>query len=182
MLAIAGCPVHDELTAIAHEVRSGDSNNREAYAARYYFPRLKEGYTRDEVSATSSILNYGYANIRSTLARSVVLHGFITSIGLHHDNGRNEFNLVDDLIEPFRPMVDLQMLAIDLEGEGPERLSRRVRREMTTVLRNACLMDGRTTSCLIAVEETAKSLMDAIGDRDAKRLVLPQVLPIQKVG
>lgn len=182
VLAIAGRPGYEQLVELARSVRSGDLDNREAVAARFYFPRLKDGYQRDEVSPTSSILNYGYAVVRSTLARAVVSHGFITSVGLHHDNGRNEFNLVDDLIEPFRPIIDLQMLAIDLEGEDPESLSRATRREMTSVLRNACLIEGRKTSCLIAVEEVVLGLMRAIENRDPKLLELPRVLPIEKVG
>ncbi|MDO4401236.1 MAG: type II CRISPR-associated endonuclease Cas1 [Coriobacteriia bacterium] len=181
VLAIAEREGYEDLVAIAHDVRSGDPDNREAVAARFYFPHLKDGYTREEVSSTSSILNYGYAVVRSTLARSVVSHGFITSVGLHHGSVRNEFNLVDDLIEPFRAMVDLQMLAIDLDGEDPESLSRNARREMTTVLRNACLFDGRKTSCLIAIEETVISLMRAIEQRDPKLLLLPRALPIEKV-
>lgn len=181
-LAIAGRPGYEQLTGLAQSVRSGDPDNREAVAARLYFPNLKEGYVRDEVSATSSILNYGYAVVRSTLARSVVSHGFITSVGLHHDNGRNEFNLVDDLIEPFRPMIDLQMLAIDLTGESAENLSRSARKQMTSVLRNTCLISGRTTSCLIAVEEMVLSFKHAVENRDAKLLELPRVLPIEKVG
>ena len=182
VLAISERPGYDQLIELARSVRSGDPDNREAIAARFYFPRLKSGYMRDEVSPTSSILNYGYAVVRSTLARSVVSHGFITSIGLHHDNGRNEFNLVDDLIEPFRPIIDLQMLSIDLSDEDPERLSRASRRAMTSVLRNACLVGNRKTSCLAATEEIVISLMRAIEERDAKQLLLPRVLPIEEVN
>ena len=180
-LAIAGRPGFENLLDIASEVRSGNPDNREATAARYYFPLLKDGYTREEISATSSALNYGYAVIRSVLARAVVSHGFITSVGLHHNNVRNEFNLVDDLIEPFRPMVDLQMLALDLSEESPENLSREVRRQMTGVLRNACMFNNRITSCRIAAEETVESLKAAFAQRDANLLLLPQILPLEKV-
>lgn len=181
VLAIANRPGHMQLIELARSVRSGDADSREAVAAKFYFPRLKPGYTRSEVSPTSSALNYGYAVVRSVLARSVVSHGFITSVGLHHENGYNEFNLVDDLIEPFRPIIDLQMLAVELDGEDPANLSRAARREMTSVLRNACLIDGRTTSCRIAAEETVISLKRAIEAHDAKLLQLPRVLPLQKV-
>lgn len=180
-LAIAGRPGSDSLEELAQAVRSGDIDNREAVAARTYFPLLKDGYVRGEVSPTSSILNYGYAVVRSTLARAIVSHGFITSVGLHHDNVRNEFNLADDLIEPFRPFVDLQMLSIDLDGEDAESLSREARRTMTSVLRNACRIDGRETSCLVAIELVVTSLMQAIEDHDASKLKLPTLLPIRKV-
>lgn len=181
VLAIAGRTGANALEELAKAVRSGDIDNREAVAARTYFPLLKEGYVRAEVSPTSSILNYGYAVIRSTLARAVVSHGFITSVGLHHDNVRNEFNLVDDLIEPFRPFVDLQMLDINLDNEDAENLSREARRAMTSVLRNACLINGHETSCLVAAELVVESLMQAIEDRDANKLKLPTLIPIRKV-
>ena len=182
VLEIAGRKDAGQLMVLAASVRSGDPDNREAVAARLYFPRLKEGYVRDEVSPTSSILNYSYAVVRSVVARSVVSHGFISSVGLHHDNVRNEFNLVDDLIEPFRPMIDLQMLEIDLSNEEAANLSRSCRREMTSVLRNACMVGGRKVACLQAVEEMVVSFKQALGDHDTRRLQLPRVLPVEKVG
>lgn len=182
VLRLAGCPEYTELIEVARSVRSGDHDNREAVAAKRYFPLLKPGYTRSEVSPTSSILNYGYAVIRSSIARSVVSHGFISSVGLHHGNVRNEFNLVDDLIEPFRPMIDLQMLAIDLEGEDAGNLSRHARREMTSVLRNACLVGGRRISCMLAIDQVVLGFKRAVVSRDANELVLPQLLAIEKVG
>ena len=181
VLRISGKPGWSELFELSGAVRSGDPENREAVAARLHFPNLKNGYIRGEVSSTSSALNYGYAVVRSTLARSVVSHGFITSVGLHHGNQRNEFNLVDDLIEPFRAMVDLQMLQVDLRGEDPERLSREARRHMTATLRNACLLDGREVSMRIAVEEVVLSFKRAVERRDAKLLLLPRVLPVKRV-
>ena len=181
VLSIANRPGSAELVELSQSVRSGDPDNREAVAARKYFPLLKDGYVRDEVSPTSSVLNYGYAVIRSALARAVVSHGFITSVGLHHHNDRNEFNLVDDLIEPFRPLVDLQMLSIDLAHEDAGNLSREARRSITSVLRNACMIDGRETSCLIATELVVLSLMQAFEERDARRLKLPHILPIKEV-
>lgn len=172
---------YSHLEKLAEQVKSGDPDNREAIAAKLYFPQLKDGYARTEISATTSALNYGYAVVRSTLSRAVVSHGFITSVGLHHDNHRNEFNLVDDLIEPFRPLVDLQMLQIDLTDEDPEKLSRTARRGMTSVLRNACLLENTKVSCLTAIDQTVISLKRAIEARDARLLELPQLLPIEKI-
>jgi len=180
-LRIAGRQGFNRLADIAKTVRSRDTDNREAIAAKLYFPALKPGYVREEISATSSALNYGYAVVRSTLARAVVSHGLITSVGLHHDNGRNEFNLVDDLIEPFRPMVDLQMLQINLDNEDSGNLSRDARRHMTAALRNACTIAGRKTTCLLACEELVVSLLRAIETSDPRKLELPSVLPIEQV-
>ena len=181
VLRLTGHDSAPYLDELSKTVQSGDTSNREAIAARCYFPCLKPGYVRSEVSPTTSILNYGYAVIRSTLARAIVSHGFITSVGLHHDNVRNDFTLVDDLIEPFRPMVDLQMLQIDLENEDAGNLSRDARRQMTAVLRNACELNGAKTSCLRAAEEVVLSLKRAIEKRDAKLLELPRLLPIERI-
>ena len=163
------------LEQIAREVRSGDPNNREALAARVYFSLLSPGYTRDSVCPLTSALNYGYAVVRSTLARHVVSHGFITSVGLHHANEKNEFNLVDDLIEAFRPIVDLHVMGIDLAGEDPGNLSRGARKQITGVLRRGCEMDGRETSVLIAAEACVESLARALEEGDAKLFSMPRV-------
>ena len=179
VLQITGQPGHERLVELAKAVRSGDIDNREAVAAQHYFSQLLPGYVRNEVSATSSALNYGYAVIRSTLARAVVSHGFITSVGLHHENGRNEFNLVDDLIAPFRPMVDLQMLQVDLSNEEPEHLTRSARKNITAVLRNLCRIAGRKATCLIACEEVVLGLKRAIENHDTRELCLPSILPVE---
>jgi CRISP-associated protein Cas1 len=164
------------LTQLAGEVRSGDPTNREALAARLYFSLLSPGYTRDSICPLSSALNYGYAVVRSTLARHVVSHGFITSVGLHHCNERNEFNLVDDLIEPFRPLVDLHVMGIDLAGENPAGLSRSVRKQITSVLRCSCEIDGCETSLLIAAEKCVESLGRALEVGGVKEIRLPTIV------
>lgn len=165
------------LRQIASEVKSGDTTNREALAARMYFQLYEPGYTRDQVCPLTSALNYGYAVVRSTLARHVVSHGFITSIGFHHCNEKNEFNLVDDLIESFRPFVDLQVADIDLEGEDAANLSRDVRKVITGVLRRPCIVNGTETSVLIAAEECVTSLNRALESNDVSQLQMPSVPP-----
>ena len=170
------------LVQLAGEVRSGDPTNREALAARLYFSLLSPGYTRDSVCPLSSALNYGYAVVRSTLARHVVSHGFITSVGLHHCNQKNEFNLVDDLIEAFRPVVDLHVMGICLEGEDPASLNRAVRKQVTGVLRRNCEIGGSETSVLIAAEKCVESLGRALEEGDARLLRLPSVVGFERDG
>ena len=98
----------NKLQYIYKTVLSGDSSNREAYAARLYFKSLfGNNFTRDkDMSGINSFLNYGYAILRSSLARYVVAAGLNPSYGVGHYNKLNPFCLVDDLIEPFRPIVD----------------------------------------------------------------------------
>lgn len=98
----------NRLQNLVAEVLSGDTSNRESYAARLYFKALfGESFFRDRnAEGINAFLNYGYAILRSALARYVVAAGLNPSYGVGHDNKLNPFCLVDDLIEPFRPLVD----------------------------------------------------------------------------
>lgn len=98
----------NKLKHIYPTVLSGDSNNREAYAAKLYFKALfGHEFLRDKNSiGINSFLNYGYAILRSALARYVVASGLNPAYGVGHHNNLNPFCLVDDLIEPFRPVID----------------------------------------------------------------------------
>ena len=104
----------NKLKHIHQTVLSGDSTNREAYAAKLYFKALfGQQFTRDKNSiGINSFLNYGYAILRSALARYVVAAGLNPSYGVGHHNNLNPFCLVDDLIEPFRPLIDYYVFNI----------------------------------------------------------------------
>lgn len=89
------------------EVRSGDTTNREAQAARVYFAALfGSDFTRDIDVPINAALNYGYALLLSMVNREIVSRGFLTQTGICHRNEYNQFNLACDLMEPFRPAVD----------------------------------------------------------------------------
>lgn len=97
-----------KLNNIAKSVLSGDTSNREGYAANLYFKFLfGNDFKRDSESNINAALNYGYSVIRSYIAKCIVSYGLEPSIGIHHKNQLNAFNLADDIIEPFRPVVDL---------------------------------------------------------------------------
>lgn len=99
---------NDGMKAIAARVRSGDPDNCEAHAARIYWQRLfGNQFRRDrEAAGLNAALNYAYAILRACLARAVVSAGLHPSFSIHHINPQNPLNLVDDLMEPFRPMAD----------------------------------------------------------------------------
>ena len=107
-LELAGRSGSEELRRLAGRVLSGDPDNREAVAAALYFPALfGNGFSRGTEDSRNAALNYGYAILRGGIARNLVMHGLEPCIGLHHHSELNQFNLADDLIEPFRPVVDL---------------------------------------------------------------------------
>lgn len=110
---------------LARKVGSGDPENVEAQAARRYWPLLMgEDFRRNrDAGGTNAMLNYGYTVLRSLCARAAVAAGLHPSIGIHHANRGNAFALADDLVEPFRPLVDaltLRLLAAGITEVTPE--------------------------------------------------------------
>lgn len=99
---------HAPLLMMIRKITSGDSTNIEAQAARYYWPRMMgPDFRRDTgAGAENALLNYGYTVLRAATARAVVAAGLHPTIGLFHSNRSNAFALADDLMEPFRPLVD----------------------------------------------------------------------------
>lgn len=108
-LDAAGADGAEPLRDLAKRVRSGDPENVEAQAARRYWPALMgPDFRRDPGGdGANAMLNYGYAILRSGVARAVMAAGLHPSLGLHHANRLNPMCLVDDLMEPFRPAADL---------------------------------------------------------------------------
>ena len=104
-----------DLTRLARKVKSGDPENCEAQAARLYWQLLfGKSFRRDRDSpGRNAALNYTYAVVRACVARGVCSAGLHPSLSLHHKNPRNPYNLVDDLIEPFRPIADFLVWHMD---------------------------------------------------------------------
>ena len=118
LLAALGRKEAQAFDLLAREVRSGDPNNQEAQAARRYWPLLMgPEFRRDQsIEGANALLNYGYTVMRATLARAVVGSGLHPTIGLFHANRGNSFALADDLVEPFRPLVDAVVEGLTRSG------------------------------------------------------------------
>ncbi len=120
-----------DLLRMARKVRSGDPDNLEAQAARAYWPRLFGNEFRRNRGATglNGALNYSYTVLRACIARGVIGAGLHPSFSVHHRNPQNPLNLVDDLVEPFRPVADMivwqasETYADKLTSEGKARLA-----------------------------------------------------------
>ncbi len=161
------------LFAMAERVRSGDAENVEATAAQQYFPALfGEGFTRTEESVFNAGLNYGYAILRGCMARSLAVYGFQPAFGLHHRSALNPYNLADDMMEPFRPLVDLLVyMHFEEEDElGPEK-----KRLLFNGLNLDILSGGQHHSVSYAMEREAQSLARAFAEKEAA-LTLPLLL------
>lgn len=148
------------LEAIAANVRSGDGENLEGQAAAFYFPRLfGSGFFRGEEGWINAALNYGYAILRGAIARGLVAHGLHPSIGLFHASEQNAFNLADDLIEAFRPLVDLHTFReAHRAGEEKEELGTEDKAGLVALLNVDVGMASGRMSVLSAIEYAVESL------------------------
>jgi CRISPR-associated protein Cas1 len=162
----------DKLLALAKTVRSGDDGHVEGYAAAQYFPALfGHGFARsDDSDIRNAALNYGYAIIRGCIARNLTTYGFITAFGLNHRNELNAFNLADDFIEPFRPIVDL--FVVDNIDPDQEELSKALKRNLMNLLNCDLLVEGKRQSVSYAVELCVQSFVAVCAGR-SKTLKLP---------
>lgn len=143
---------------LARRVRSGDPDNVEAQAARRYWPLLMGAeFRRDRAAAgVNGLLNYGYTVLRSLLARSVVAAGLHPSIGIHHTNRGNAFALADDLIEPFRPLVDA--MAVQLAGRGCLDVTAEAKRAFAGLIAVDLASENGTTTVSVAAGRLAQSV------------------------
>lgn len=143
-----------------------------------YNQKYHEGLNRRTDDPLNSRLNYGYAVVRSAIARKLVATGFHPTFGLHHDNQLNPFNLVDDLIEPYRAIVDL--VACENIGLNVQ-LSKNERRELSHVLHNACMIDGTKVNVMSSIDIMVESLKRIVLDNSDEFLKLPIVIPIENM-
>ncbi len=172
----AGAPILREMAA---RVGSGDPDNKEAQAARFYWGQFWGGFKRvDEGDRRNKLLNYGYAVIRSGVARALVASGLIPAFGLQHASVSNAFNLADDLVEPFRPFVDLLAWRTAPAGEGSrDPLTVDDRRIMATALLAEGRCGGETVTLLHAAERAAESLVRCFDQKTAALLEVPVLAP-----
>lgn len=171
---------HDDLRELAKTVRSGDVGNNESTAARLYFDRLLGDATRRKPMWHNSALNYGYAIVRGAIARNVAARGLIAMVGINHHSELNQYNLVDDLIESFRPIVDeyiLSTVAIHHVGKDEDdRLSGEDRRFILDILNNNDIMCGKKCDVKFTINKVVESFTKAILEDDVEAFELPRIL------
>lgn len=144
------------------EVEFGDITNREGHAAKVYFNTLfGKKFTRTDENPINAALNYGYGIILSIFNREIVSSGYLTQIGLFHDNMFNQFNLSSDLMEPFRPLVD--QLVVELK---PEKFETEEKRKMLELLNKDVEICGKMEVVTNAIKIYCRSVFDALNDRD----------------
>jgi CRISP-associated protein Cas1 len=162
------------LTALVAKVRSGDPENIEAQGARRYWGLLfGSDFRRDQNGGgLNGLLNYGYTVLRATTARAVIAAGLHPSIGLHHSNDNNAMRLVDDLMEPFRPMIDLKVWQLSRNGEGE--VTPETKRALVRTIYDDMQTAAGATPVMVCAQKLAVSLAQVyLGEREKLDLPFP---------
>ena len=162
----------------ASDVKSGDTSNRESIAARIYFDQLLDDATRRKPIWHNAALNYGYAIVRSHIARHIAARGLVASQGIFHHNELNSFNLADDLIEPYRAAVDfyvLEKVAPLHVGDRDASLTKHDRQLIIDILNYYVIMSDKKFMIKHAVERTVESFIECIEVKEVRKLLLPKI-------
>jgi CRISPR-associated protein Cas1 len=177
-LRLLGCKGADRLLDLASQVRSGDPNNVEGLAAREYFRSLfGDEFLRMREDGINAVLNYGYAVLRASIARSLAVHGFLLTQGVHHSSELNPFNLADDFLEPLRPLVDMLSATF---SPMPVRLEKKHREALAGLLACDVCVDGQVVSVTHCCELIAASFLSACRKKDPSLIKLPELMPLRE--
>lgn len=162
------------LLELASKVQSGDSGNREAQAAAYYWPRVFRNVTAfkrfREGPPPNNLLNYGYAILRALVARSLVGSGLLPTLGIHHRNRYNAYALADDIMEPYRPYVDVAVVELVNRLGPPEALTLEHKGQLLKIPTADVLLDAKAGPLMVAVQRTTASLAQCFAGEQRKLL------------
>jgi CRISPR-associated protein Cas1 len=173
-------PGWQELDEMANSVKSGDTENVEAVAAAYYFPKLfGAGFVREDDRIENSAMNYGYAVIRGGIARNLVMHGLEPCIGIHHHSELNNFNLADDMIEPYRPLVDLMVATEHFDSDLDSDLTPELKKKLFNVTNYLLFQKGKRVRAMTSIDRSTASLAKSVTESETL-LELPELIPLEE--
>ncbi len=159
------------------EVKSGDGENHEAYAAAYYFQNIfdVEDFSRNQKGISpNNYLNYGYAILRAITARAITSSGMLPAYGIWHRNKYNPYCLADDLMEPYRPFVDLIVRDI-LEKFGvSDDLNTHHKAELLKIPAMDVRIDGKKSPLMTAMSRTSNSLFECF-EGSSRKILYPEL-------
>lgn len=164
----------EKILSYARDVQSNDKTHREGAAAGEYFSKLLP-YGSRWTGPMTAPLNFGYAILRTGIAQCAVSHGWLVSRGIHHHSAENAFNLVDDLIEPFRAIVDLMVVKENILAPL-SRMNKEILTKVTSVL---VLLDDKEMPVQTAIDVYCESLRRAIELKDSDQLLLPTIIGLE---
>lgn len=144
------------------QIEFGDVTNREGHAAKVYFNALfGMDFTRTAENSVNAALNYGYSLLLSTCTREIAINGYISQLGLFHDNVFNPFNLASDMMEPFRPLIDNLVRQI-----MPDKFEHEEKVAILEILQKEVILAGRKEYLNNAMKLYCRSVFDALNDGD----------------
>lgn len=156
----------DMLKKYIEEIELGDKTNREGHAAKVYFNALFGlNFTRSQDNAINAALNYGYGILLSCFNREIVSSGYITQLGLYHENMFNQFNFSSDLIEPCRIIVD--RIVKDMK---PEKFEREEKLKLMYMFDKELMIDGKKQFLNNAIKIYCKSVFKALNENDISQI------------
>ena len=168
------------VSSLISKIQEGDKTNIEALAAKRYWRLLfGKSFRRDKnLNDINSLLNYGYSILRSTTARAVVSVGLHPTLGIHHKNEGNPMRLVDDLMEPYRPIVDLKVWALSQSGQVD--ITPDTKKQLASLVFIDLIWSDGTSPLNVSLQKTAQSLTLSYLDSQNK-LELPDIFPVQNI-
>lgn len=166
------------LQNLAGKVKSGDAGNSEAVAAAHYwqnlFPPAWEFYRKRDGVPPNNLLNYGYAIVRAGMARALVGAGLLPTLGIFHRNRYNAYCLADDMMEPYRPYVDMVVRAMIDKTSAVEILTPELKVELLKIPALDVLLDKDKSPLMVAMQRTAVSLAKCYAG-EQRKLLLPEM-------
>ena len=164
------------LTKYMSEVTGGDSTNREGLAAKVFFRSIYGSqFIRNSDDAINAALNYGYSIVRSTVAKHLCAYGYHCEIGVHHVSETNPFNLAEDFMEPFRPIVDLW---VESRKETlVDTLNLGHRKELAALCNRYVTLGDKRMTVRNAIEKMTASYSSTLETEDVERFLIPCVDP-----
>lgn len=159
-----------KLRALANKVESGDRTYKESEASRLYFPALfGAGFVRRDEDIRNAALNYSYAIVRGMVARTIVAYGFMPALGIFHHSEQNNYNLADDFMEPFRPIIDAFVYRLELD----DTLTPVVKKKLYSIVAEQVWLNEQCVTLNLAVNNMIKSYVSCIKNDDYTLLHLP---------
>lgn len=149
------------LEVLARNVLSGDIENAEGQAAAYYWKNFLPGFQRDpEGELPNALLNYGYAVLRAIVARSLNASGLHLALGIHHHNQYNAYCLADDIMEPFRPYVDILVHQQYSKDNLASFLTKEIKAELLSIATVDVQYGKSTSPLMVGLSQTTASLVE----------------------
>ena len=160
---------------LASKVLSGDSSNMEGVAANFYWKSFFEhNFKRERFGDyPNNFLNYGYAILRAATARALSGSGLLNTLGIHHKSKYNAFALADDIMEPFRPIIDEKVAEI-MQNYSEQELNTAIKAELLQILTRTVYFKEEKSPLMVALQKTASSLQQCYtGER--KKIKYPKL-------